>query len=264
MAMSKKAAKKESKTAAATKTIKKVLVNFIQDRSGSMQSTWDETLNGFKKFVEDLRDNAEKDGIEYLFSLTTFDTLIETPLVAVPIKNVDVDILKQHGPRGGTALYDATGATITNTEADSHGAEKIIVVVVTDGQENSSREWTKDRLQTSIESKLKLGNWTFTYLGTQPETWNDAGAIGVAAGAVASYTPAMASAAYAATSHAVRSMSNSSAMGTRSLMSTYVPQHMARAAGMNIRPNGPMPTMARTRPAPKPTPKSVTGSNRWR
>lgn len=235
----------------------KVLVNFIQDRSGSMQSVWDETLNGFKQFVKELRDNAAKDGVEYLFSLTTFDTTIDTPLKAVPIADVDVDILAKFGPRGSTALYDAVGATITNTEDDRHGAAKIIVVVVTDGQENSSREWTKDRLHSSIEAKLNAGNWTFTYLGTQPETWADATALGVSVGSVAAYTPAMASQAYSATSHAVRSLSASSRTASRSLMSDYVSPTMARAAGMTVKhktdttPKPPIPKM--TRQAPKDT-----------
>ena len=56
----------------------KVLVNFIQDRSGSMTPVWEETLNGFKCFLNDLREKGAADGIDYLFSLTTFDALIDT------------------------------------------------------------------------------------------------------------------------------------------------------------------------------------------
>lgn len=238
----------------------KVLVNFIQDRSGSMQSVWQETLSGFKKFVEDLRDGGEKDSIEYIFSLTTFDTLIETPIIAKPIKEVNVDALKAFGPRGSTALYDAVGATITNTENDRHGAEKIICVIVTDGQENSSREWSKDRLQQAIEAKLTAGDWTFTYLGTQPETWDDASAIGVAVGATASYTPTMASAAYSTVACAVGSLSRSAARGTRSLMHDHVPMHAARAAGMKLRP----PTSKPTSPKGIPKPVNSSPSKRWR
>ena len=111
----------------------KVLVNFIQDRSGSMQAVWEETLSGFKKFVQDLRAGAANNGVEYLFSLTTFDTLVETPVAIQPIGSVDVDVLAQHGPRGSTALYDAVGSAIQNTHANRHGADKVIVVIVTDG-----------------------------------------------------------------------------------------------------------------------------------
>lgn len=214
--------------------MKKVLVNFIQDRSGSMQSVWAETLSGFKAFVKDLRDNAEKDGVEYLFSLTTFDTQIDTPIIAKPIAEVDDSILAKFGPRGSTALYDAVGTTLKNTEDDRHGAEKIIVVVVTDGQENSSREWSKDRLHQVVEAKLNAGDWTFTYLGTQPETWDDAGAIGVSRGSAATYMPTQAKAAYATTSHAVRSLSASMHGGSRSLLADFAPEKMAHSAGMKV------------------------------
>lgn len=246
--------------------MKKVLVNFIQDRSGSMQSVWNETLNGFKKFVDDLRDNAAKDDVEYLFSLTVFDTQVETPLVAVPIASVETDILVKHGPRGSTALYDAVGATIKATDDNRHGAEKIIVVVVTDGQENSSREWKKDTLHQAIDSHLAAGDWTFTYLGTQPETWDDASAIGVGLGSIANYTGHMAGAAYAATSNAVRSLSASARMGSRSLMRDFVPQKVACASGMKIDYDdhtAPPVTFPRPTTVRPPTPKAVS-ERRWK
>ena len=138
--------------------MQKVLVNFIQDRSGSMGTVWAETLSGFAAFVENLKAKGVKDGVEYLFSLTTFDTLIETPYVAKPIAEVSKDELSQYGPRGATALYDAVGKTIEATAADAKGADKIICVIVTDGQENSSREWSKDALNAVIAAKLALGN----------------------------------------------------------------------------------------------------------
>ncbi len=235
----------------------KVLVNFIQDRSGSMQSVWAETLSGFKAFVEELRGKSRPDGVEYLFSLTVFDTLVETPIIAKPIAEVDVDVLKQHGPRGSTALYDAVGTTVKNTEDNRHGAEKIIVVIVTDGQENSSREWTKDKLHQAVEAKLTAGDWTFTYLGTQPETWADAQAFGIAAGATVTYTPTMAQQAYHATASAVRSLSASASRGTRTLMSSHLSDATATRAGMRKHP--PKPSAASSAMH-----KTTTSARRWR
>jgi uncharacterized protein YegL len=215
----------------------KVLVNFIQDRSGSMQSVWEETVNGFKKFLEDLRASAKNDGVEYLFSLTTFDTRVEAPVAVQSIERVDASILAQHGPRGSTALYDAVGSTIQNTAANRHGADKIIVVIVTDGHENSSREWDKDKLHSAIDSRLKEGNWTFTYLGTQPETWDDAAALGVAFGATARYAPTRAAAAYAAVARSVsRLAADKSRLGTRTLMEDYLPEEEAGEAGIQKNP----------------------------
>jgi hypothetical protein len=241
----------------------KVLVNFIQDRSGSMATVWAETLSGFKEFVKDLKEKGEKDGIDYLFSLTTFDTLIEQPINGKPIKDVKEDALAEFGPRGSTALYDAVGKALEGVKADT--ISKFIAVVVTDGQENSSREWTKEALNAAIEAKLNAGNWSFVYLGTQPETWDDATSIGVGIGATASYTPAMASMAYASTSHAVHAMSASSSFGTRSLLSRYGNKKMMRAAGMGMKPDAGTP--AKPKPPIIPVAKKATrtlGSKRWR
>lgn len=238
-----------------TKTATTVLVNFIQDRSGSMQDVWAETVNGFKQFVTELKANAAKDGIKYLFSFTTFDTMVEHPIHEAEVSSVDVDEIKKHAPRGMTALYDAVGMALEKVKTV---ADKYIGVIVTDGHENSSREWDKDKLNAAIESRLKQGNWTFTYLGTQPETWGDAGAIGIGAGATAAYTPTMASAAYSATADALHAMSRSSAMGSRSLFASHGNSRRIAAAGMTLNPSSPK----KSAPVP-PKPKSAS-ARRWR
>ena len=191
--------------------MKKVLISFIQDRSGSMASVWEETLSGFKTYVEGLQADEKKDDeIEYLFSLTTFDTQIETPYLGVAVANVDGHELKKHGPRGGTALYDAIGKTLQGHDDDKSLAfDKAIVVIVTDGQENSSREWSKEALHAAIDERIKRGNWTFTYLGTQPETWNDASSLGVGVGASATYNAKNADATYATVMTASANMARS-------------------------------------------------------
>lgn len=228
----------------------RVMVNFIQDRSGSMQATWDETLNGFKVFVENLKKGAVEDNIDYLFSLTTFDTLIECPVAATEIGSVDTGALASHGPRGMTALYDAVGATLKKTEDNGIKADKYIVVIVTDGHENSSREWNKDTLQKAIESRLAAGNWTFTYLGTQPETWGDAGKIGVHSGASATYQAHRAMAAYSVTADAARELSRSKSMGSREMLRSFSPVAARASAGMRLADD---PTDAVNRiPAPAP------------
>jgi hypothetical protein len=199
---------------------------------------WAETLSGFRKFVEDLRASAGKDGVEYLFSLTAFDSLVETPVSIQSIDSVDLGVLAQHGPRGSTALYDAVGTTLQNADANRDGAEKIIIVVVTDGHENSSREWNKDTLHSAIDARIKEGNWTFTYLGTQPETWDDAGVAGLPAGSAARFNPTMARDAYSALASSVsRLAADKSRLGTVSLMHDYLSEAEAVAAGMQKRPS---------------------------
>ena len=245
----------------------KVLVNFIQDRSGSMQTIWDETLNGFKEFVKELQTKGPAENIDYLFSLTTFDTVIDMPLKAVPIADVTLDALASYGPRGATAIYDAVGKTIDATmQAKDDTITKVVCVIVTDGQENSSREWTKDAIHKAIEAKLNLGNWTFTYLGTQPETWDEASSIGVGAGASANYVGAQASAAYSNVAQAVHTMSRSSAMGSRSLLSRYGNAKSMRGAGMSVNPGSSqrLPIKPPVPAAPEPPKGKGKVNRRWR
>lgn len=192
----------------------KTLINFIQDRSGSMASCWEETLSGFKAYVETLKADQQKDNeVEYLFTLTTFDTQIENPYLGIPMASVDVDELKKHGPRGATALYDAVGKTLQAIDDDKtitfEKAIVIIVIIVTDGEENSSKEYSKDACHAAIDQRIKRGNWTFTYLGTQPETWDEASSLGMGVGASATYSAQNAGATYATMAAASANMARS-------------------------------------------------------
>jgi hypothetical protein len=240
-----------------------VLVNFIQDRSGSMQSAWDETVQGFKTFIEELKSKGAAEGIRYLFSFTTFDTLIEQPIHEQPIEAVNVKEIEKHAPRGSTALYDAVGQAL---EAVKTVADKYIGVIVTDGYENSSREWDKDRLNKAIEAKLSAGNWSFVYLGTQPETWADAGAIGVSMGASATYAPVMARSAYLSTAKALHSHSVSAALGTRNLFRSHMTQEDAARAGIRLKPDSKPDSVPGPIPPTKPIPQiqKPRVPRRWR
>lgn len=248
----------------------KVLVSFIQDRSGSMSDNWHETCLGFKEFVKNLREN--KDGTEYLFSLTTFDTEIDKPYIAVPINEVDGNhALDNYGPRGWTALYDAAGKTIQDIETNRHGCEKIIVVISTDGAENSSREWKKDALHASIDAKLNAGDWTFTYLGTQPETWADGAALGVGAGSSSTFAAAQTQAAYTTVASSINALASSPVRGSRSMLQDFTTRSVRMAANMKTAQDDEDDRKSRgkttiPRPVmPPPTPRtSKTSSRRWK
>lgn len=193
-----------------------VLIHFIEDRSGSMQQNWDETVQGFKTFIQDLRTKGAADGIKYRITFTAFDTLVETPVREVPIEEIDLDLIEKYPPRGMTALYDAVGQTLETTKGTF---DKYIGVIVTDGHENSSREWDKDKVHAAIDAKLNQGDWAFVYLGTQPETWDDANAIGMAAGAAINYSLTTANAGYQVTARALHGHATSANRGTRNLFS---------------------------------------------
>ena len=183
--------------------LKRILVLFIQDRSGSMSTNWIETLGGFRAFVEELR---LKDDIDYRFSLTVFDDRVDNVLTAVPLKDVKIEILAKYPPRGMTSLFDAVADTIQANATMATEVEKVICIIATDGENNASHKWGKDSLHTLIDSKLREGNWTFQYFGTQPETWADAANIGLG-NATVGYSVLNAPAVYAAAASAINNFS---------------------------------------------------------
>ena len=184
----------------------------------------------------DLRaDQAKDNEVEYLFSLTTFDTQIDTPYGANSINDVDGDKLAKFGPRGTTALYDAVGKTLQSIDDDKNVTfDKAIVVIVTDGQETSSREWSKTALHSAIDERIKRGNWTFTYLGTQPETWTDASSLGMGVGASATYNAQNAGATYAAMAFASANMARSVRGQSMSFVADNIAPAARRSLGMKI------------------------------
>src|SRR5262245_56965074 len=118
------------------------LISVILDRSGSMSSVCEPTIKGFNEFVETQR--KQHDGGGALMPLTQFDNQYEVNFVGEPIENVpDLDT-QAYVPRGTTALFDAIGRTIheVDTWISAHNwRERILVLIVTDGQENASTEY---------------------------------------------------------------------------------------------------------------------------
>lgn len=210
----------------------RVLVNYIIDRSGSMAGRWKETLNGFNVFIEDLRTNKD---VQYFFSLTCFDTVVDMPLVAVPIGKIDTSILASFGPRGGTALYDAVGMTLERTKTQASDFDKIIQVIVTDGEENSSCEWNKDTLHDIVDKSIATGKHTFTYLGAQPETWTDAAKAGLAiAGSTVIYDQNNIGATYRCVASSLNSFASSAMHSTSSLYTDFGDKTLMKAANLTV------------------------------
>ena len=162
----------------------RVLVNVILDKSGSMASKLKDVIEGFNAYVDGL---SQEDKVEYLFSLTLFDTLVAHRSVAVPLSQVQKLDTKSYQPGGNTALNDAIGITVRKVDADRPQVDKVVTVIMTDGEENSSREWTHDAVKGLISQKENEGTWTFVFLGAAPDAWDQGRGYGIAAGNVASY-----------------------------------------------------------------------------
>jgi uncharacterized protein YegL len=164
----------------------------ILDRSGSMGSIRDDTIGGVNAFIGDQKKQPGK----ARFTLVQFDNEYEVVHDDVPlddeVKPLDT---KTFVPRGSTALLDAVGRSICDADAkiaaldEQDRPHKVIVVIITDGQENCSREWKRDKVRLLIEEREKSEEreWHFMYLGANQDSFAEAGSMGIRAGSTSNY-----------------------------------------------------------------------------
>jgi Mg-chelatase subunit ChlD len=162
-------------------------ITLVVDRSGSMGSIRDDAEGGVNAFIAD----QAKEPTQALLTLVQFDTEYEFVHNGLPIEQVPKYELN---PRGSTALLDAVGRAISETgqrlarmpEADRPGL--VIFVVMTDGHENSSKEFTKAQIKELIERQQNQYQWHFTFLGANQDAFAEAGGMGIHAAGVANYS----------------------------------------------------------------------------
>lgn len=151
---------------------------FVLDKSGSMWSTKDDTIGGFNQFLEDqkkLPGNA-------LFTLITFDTKYSQVETGSLLENVNPLNEKTYIPGGGTALFDAVNTAISKTVKrhndildENERPGKVILVVLTDGEENSSME-VRDvkEIGRMVKERESVG-WEVVFLGADLDNWQGMG-----------------------------------------------------------------------------------------
>lgn len=146
----------------------------VQDKSGSMSDKVEATISGFNEYKQSLHKDSEG---QLLLTLTQFDTQVVTVHSTVPVSEVpDLD-RKSYVIGGLTALYDAVGQAIRDTEKITSIHDKVLVVVMTDGGENSSREWNHAQIMKLMQAKRHDG-WEFIFLGAGEEAWATGQALG--------------------------------------------------------------------------------------
>ena len=140
--------------------MQRVLVNMILDKSGSMETRWEDVVGGYNSYLNELKADDKTD---YRMTVVLFDTNKTVVCDDVLLSDVEPMTVRSYVPSGGTALYDAVGETVSNAKTED--VTKVVTVIMTDGQENSSRLWTYDRVTGLINSKEQEGNWTFIFMG---------------------------------------------------------------------------------------------------
>lgn len=152
----------------------------ILDRSGSMQRLAEDTIGGFNSLIENQRK------LEGKCTVTTvlFDNKVEILYQGKDIKEVPTLTSKEYFARGSTALLDAIGITIneTNSRISSMKEEKpnkVLVAITTDGLENSSNEYSYSSIKSLIEEKKKKLGWDFIFLGANIDAIGEANKFGI-------------------------------------------------------------------------------------
>ena len=151
-------------------------VCILLDETGSMQIAKDTTISAFNEYITTLK--KEKDKLQV--SLTKFNSE-RTNIVFTnkAVKDVPELTKENYKPDHMTNLYDAIGKTINALNTKKQ--DKVLFVIITDGEENASKEFKKEAIQALIKEKEK-SNWTFVYLGANQDAWLSASFIGIARG----------------------------------------------------------------------------------
>lgn len=159
-------------------------IAIILDRTGSMESIRDDTIGGFNAF---LREQQAQPGTATL-TLVQFDS--QDPYEVVhrfkPIQEVRELTRATFVPRATTPLLDALGRgindlekTIADTKPEGRPS-RVVFVVITDGQENASREFRKDQIARMIQERTKKDGWQFVFLSADMGAIGDADSYGIA------------------------------------------------------------------------------------
>lgn len=153
-------------------------ITMVIDRSGSMDSIKADAEGGINTFVKLQKQEPGK----ALLTLVQFDTDYEFVHSGIPIQKVPSFKLT---PRGSTALLDAVGRAITETGnrlaamSESQRPALVIFVIVTDGQENSSRLFSREKIREMIQHQQAAYNWQFTFLAANQDAFAEAASLGI-------------------------------------------------------------------------------------
>ncbi|MDD2618596.1 MAG: VWA domain-containing protein [Bacteroidales bacterium] len=178
---------------------------FILDESGSMQGTESDVIGGFNQFLEQQKAKAYEKSSVSLYKFNSSWSKIFSDLPLNEIRPLQTD---DYTPGGLTALYDAIGTAISEADKQNrhtrpgHIAESrpgliaesttecapgataqskpdmVMMVIITDGQENASREYDSQRVKRLIQKHEQNENWQFIYLGSDLSNFADAEALG--------------------------------------------------------------------------------------
>lgn len=155
---------------------------FILDRSGSMGGLESDTIGGYNSMME-----KQKNGKTGKVNVTTvlFDDKYELLHDRIPIKEIKPITDKEYFVRGNTALLDAIGKTVSHIKSEQNKlekekkSEKVMFIIITDGMENASKEYTVKAVKEIIETQKNKEKWEFLFLGANIDAIGTAESYGI-------------------------------------------------------------------------------------
>lgn len=154
---------------------------FILDRSGSMTGLESDTIGGYNAMLE----KQKKEEGEAFVTTILFDDDYEILHNRVNIKRVNPITDREYYVRGMTALLDAVGKTINKTvkaiikSDEDEQPSNVLFVIITDGMENASREFSYKKIKQMIEHEKEKYSWEFIFLGANIDAIATAAKFGI-------------------------------------------------------------------------------------
>ena len=174
------------------KNSNKMELVFILDRSGSMSGLESDTIGGFNSVLEKQRKDKNQNG-QINVTTALFDNEYELLHNKIPIQMIKPLTEKEYFVRGTTALLDAIGKTISQVKSEQNKLDtkeksgKVLFVIITDGMENASKEYTVNSVKKLISEQKEKENWEFLFLGANIDAIKTAGSFGIDESRAAQY-----------------------------------------------------------------------------
>ena len=157
----------------------------IVDRSGSMVSIAEDMKGGLNEFFKSQSIDGQKTLVDYV----QFDDAYESVFEDKPVSDAQAFLV----PRGMTALVDAVGKSVVGLgeklakKSEDERPGQVIVVLVTDGHENASKDWHADQVKQLLKTQESQWGWEFVFLGANMDAVEVGAALGFAAGSSLTY-----------------------------------------------------------------------------
>lgn len=159
-----------------------------------MSSTRQQTLDGLNEQIQAINKlEAKYPDHKYFINILKFDNDFEYLVTDTPVSKVKEFTFEDYNPNGSTALRDAIGKSVTTLEARiqskvSSGEAKALVIILTDGEENASHEYSAENIKSLITRLDATQMWTFTFIGANQDSVTTANSYGIHASNVANYS----------------------------------------------------------------------------